>query len=95
MPLYRRIEPAERQVLAINQVVGVLNTAALVEMRRHVADGAARRRWPTRGRSNTRSGGSFRAPRMSNSPRFHTRHERSGGQRGDGMNRPSTAGTNR
>ena len=51
--LQRRNELAERQLLAINQVVGVLDTAALVEMRRQVADGAARRWWPTRGWPNT------------------------------------------
>jgi glycine betaine/choline ABC-type transport system substrate-binding protein len=39
VPLYRRNELAERQLLAINEVAGVLDTAALVEMRRRVAEG--------------------------------------------------------
>ena len=40
VPLYRRNELTERQVLAINEVAGVLDTAALAEMRRQVAGGA-------------------------------------------------------
>ncbi|OHU98426.1 glycine betaine ABC transporter substrate-binding protein [Mycobacterium talmoniae] len=40
VPLYRRNELPERQLLAINEVAGVLDTAALVDMRRRVADGA-------------------------------------------------------
>jgi glycine betaine/choline ABC-type transport system substrate-binding protein len=39
VPLYRRNGLAERQVLALNEVAGVLDTAALVEMRGAVADG--------------------------------------------------------
>jgi hypothetical protein len=40
VPLYRRNELTEAQLLAINQVAGVLDTDALIEMRRRVADGA-------------------------------------------------------
>ena len=40
VPLYRRNELAESQVLAINELAGVLDTAALAQMRRQVADGA-------------------------------------------------------
>ncbi|CAM4463092.1 Substrate binding domain of ABC-type glycine betaine transport system [Mycobacterium basiliense] len=40
VPLYRRNALAERQLLAINEVAGVLDTAALAEMRRLVAGGA-------------------------------------------------------
>jgi glycine betaine/choline ABC-type transport system substrate-binding protein len=40
VPLYRRNELTDRQVLAINEVAGVLDTAALVEMRRQLAKGA-------------------------------------------------------
>ncbi|WP_293053758.1 glycine betaine ABC transporter substrate-binding protein [Mycobacterium sp.] len=40
VPLYRRNELTDRQVLAINEVAGVLDTAALVTMRRDVAAGA-------------------------------------------------------
>lgn len=39
VPLYRRNALSERQLLAINEVAGVLDTAALVEMRRQVAAG--------------------------------------------------------
>jgi glycine betaine/choline ABC-type transport system substrate-binding protein len=39
VPLYRRNELAESEVLAINEVAGVLDTAALAQMRRQVADG--------------------------------------------------------
>ena len=48
VPLYRRNELSEMQVLALNEVAGVLDTAGLVQMRRqvdagsdpaHVADG--------------------------------------------------------
>ncbi len=40
VPLYRRNELSEMQVLALNEVAGVLDTAALVQMRRQVAAGA-------------------------------------------------------
>ncbi|MGH3674930.1 MAG: glycine betaine ABC transporter substrate-binding protein [Mycobacterium sp.] len=40
VPLYRRNELSERQVLALNEIAGVLDTAALARMRRQVADGA-------------------------------------------------------
>lgn len=40
VPLYRRNELADRQVLAINEVAGVLDTAALVDMRRQMIAGA-------------------------------------------------------
>jgi glycine betaine/choline ABC-type transport system substrate-binding protein len=40
VPLYRRNELTARQLLAINEVAGVLDTAALVDMRRQVAKGA-------------------------------------------------------
>ncbi|QUR68516.1 glycine betaine ABC transporter substrate-binding protein [Mycobacterium spongiae] len=40
VPLYRRNELNERQLLAINEVAGVLDTAALIEMRRQVSAGA-------------------------------------------------------
>ncbi len=40
VPLYRRNELSDRQLLAINEVAGVLDTAALVDMRRQVAGGA-------------------------------------------------------
>jgi glycine betaine/choline ABC-type transport system substrate-binding protein len=40
VPLYRRNELSERQVLALNEIAGVLDTAALTQMRRQVADGA-------------------------------------------------------
>ncbi|OBG60804.1 glycine betaine ABC transporter substrate-binding protein [Mycobacterium sp. E3339] len=40
VPLYRRNALADRQLLAINEVAGVLDTAALVDMRRQVAGGA-------------------------------------------------------
>ncbi len=40
VPLYRRNALSDRQLLAINEVAGVLDTAALVEMRRQVAGGA-------------------------------------------------------
>jgi osmoprotectant transport system substrate-binding protein len=39
VPLYRRNELSERQVLALNEIAGVLDTAALAQMRREVADG--------------------------------------------------------
>jgi glycine betaine/choline ABC-type transport system substrate-binding protein len=39
VPLYRRNELSETQVLALNEVAGVLDTAALVQMRRQVAEG--------------------------------------------------------
>ncbi|GBG37571.1 glycine betaine ABC transporter substrate-binding protein [Mycobacterium montefiorense] len=40
VPLYRRNVLSDRQVLAINEVAGVLDTAALADMRRQVAAGA-------------------------------------------------------
>lgn len=40
VPLYRSNELNEFQVLAVNEVAGVLDTAALAEMRAEVADGA-------------------------------------------------------
>lgn len=40
VPLYRRNELTEAQLLAVNQVAGVLDTEALIEMRRRVAEGA-------------------------------------------------------
>ena len=40
VPLYRRNELNESQILALNEVAGVLDTAALAEMRAKVADGA-------------------------------------------------------
>ncbi|MEE2854642.1 MAG: glycine betaine ABC transporter substrate-binding protein [Actinomycetota bacterium] len=40
VPLYRRNALSDRQLLAINEVAGVLDTAALVEMRRQVHTGA-------------------------------------------------------
>lgn len=39
VPLYRRNELTESQVLAINEVAGVLDTAALAQMRAQVDDG--------------------------------------------------------
>jgi glycine betaine/choline ABC-type transport system substrate-binding protein len=40
VPLYRRNSLSDRELLAINEVAGVLDTAALAEMRRQVAGGA-------------------------------------------------------
>ena len=40
VPLYRRNALSDRELLAINEVAGVLDTAALAEMRRQVAGGA-------------------------------------------------------
>jgi glycine betaine/choline ABC-type transport system substrate-binding protein len=40
VPLYRRNVLGDRQLLAINEVAGVLDTAALADMRRQVAGGA-------------------------------------------------------
>ncbi len=40
VPLYRRNALADRQLLAVNEVAGVLDTAALADMRRKVAGGA-------------------------------------------------------
>jgi glycine betaine/choline ABC-type transport system substrate-binding protein len=40
VPLYRRNALSDRQLLAINEVAGVLDTAALAEMRRQVAGDA-------------------------------------------------------
>jgi glycine betaine/choline ABC-type transport system substrate-binding protein len=40
VPLYRRNELTESQLLAINEVAGVLDTVALLDMRRQVAGGA-------------------------------------------------------
>jgi glycine betaine/choline ABC-type transport system substrate-binding protein len=39
VPLYRRNELTESQVLAINEVAGVLDTAALAQMRAQIAEG--------------------------------------------------------
>ena len=39
VPLYRRNALSDRQLLAINEVAGVLDTASLVDMRRRVAGG--------------------------------------------------------
>jgi hypothetical protein len=40
VPLYRRNALSDRQLLAINEVAGVLDTAALADMRRQAAGGA-------------------------------------------------------
>jgi glycine betaine/choline ABC-type transport system substrate-binding protein len=40
VPLYRRNALSDRQLLAVNEVAGVLDTAALAEMRRQLAGGA-------------------------------------------------------
>jgi glycine betaine/choline ABC-type transport system substrate-binding protein len=40
VPLYRRNALVDRQLLAINEVAGVLDTAALVELRRQILGGA-------------------------------------------------------
>jgi glycine betaine/choline ABC-type transport system substrate-binding protein len=40
VPLYRRNALSDRQLLAINEVAGVLDTAALADMRRQMAGGA-------------------------------------------------------
>jgi glycine betaine/choline ABC-type transport system substrate-binding protein len=40
VPLYRRNELTEQQVLALNQVAGELDTGSLADMRRQIADGA-------------------------------------------------------
>ena len=40
VPLFRRNELGDRQIRAINEVAGVLDTEALVTMRRQVAAGA-------------------------------------------------------
>jgi glycine betaine/choline ABC-type transport system substrate-binding protein len=40
VPLYRRNALSDRQLLAINEVAGVLDTAALADMRRQVAGGS-------------------------------------------------------
>lgn len=40
VPLYRRNALTDRQLLAINEVAGVLDTAALADMRRQLAGGA-------------------------------------------------------
>lgn len=40
VPLYRRNALTDRQLLALNEVAGVLDTAALTDMRRRVAGGA-------------------------------------------------------
>jgi len=39
VPLYRRNELNEQQVLAVNEVAGVLDTGSLADMRRQVAEG--------------------------------------------------------
>lgn len=40
VPLYRRNELTEPQVLALNELAGVLDTGSLAEMRRKIAEGA-------------------------------------------------------
>ncbi|HYZ66635.1 MAG TPA: hypothetical protein VE666_02335, partial [Mycobacterium sp.] len=40
VPLYRRNELSESQVLALNEIAGVLDTGSLADMRRQVAQGA-------------------------------------------------------
>lgn len=40
VPLYRRNELSERQVLALNQIAGELDTGSLADMLRKIADGA-------------------------------------------------------
>ena len=40
VPLYRRHELTDRQLLAINEIAGVLDTAALIDMRRQLGRGA-------------------------------------------------------
>lgn len=40
VPLYRRNELAEPQLLAVNEIAGVLDTAALTQLRRQLAAGA-------------------------------------------------------
>ena len=40
VPLYRRNELSDRQVLAVNEMAGVLDTAALAQMRGQIAKGA-------------------------------------------------------
>ena len=54
VPLYRRNELNEQQVLALNEVAGVLDTAALADMRRQVAEGRSREWWRMRGSTPTR-----------------------------------------
>ncbi len=39
VPLYRRNTLNERQVLALNEIAGVLDTGSLADMRRQVAEG--------------------------------------------------------
>ena len=39
VPLYRRNELNESQVLALNEIAGVLDTGSLADMFRQVADG--------------------------------------------------------
>ncbi|GAB5898214.1 ABC transporter substrate-binding protein [Mycolicibacterium mageritense] len=40
IPLYRRNALSERQILALNEIAGVLDTGSLADMRRKVAEGA-------------------------------------------------------
>lgn len=40
VPLYRRNTLGERQILALNEIAGVLDTGSLADMRRQVAEGA-------------------------------------------------------
>jgi glycine betaine/choline ABC-type transport system substrate-binding protein len=40
VPLYRRNALSTRQLLAVNEIAGVLDTSALADMRRQVAGGA-------------------------------------------------------
>ena len=56
VPLYRRNELTDRQVLALNEVAGVLDTAALADMRGKWPGAPTRRRWPAAGWPTTRSG---------------------------------------
>ncbi|CNJ27329.1 lipoprotein LpqZ [Mycobacterium tuberculosis] len=42
VPLYRRNALRDRQLLAVNEVAGVLDTGALADMRRQVAGGPGR-----------------------------------------------------
>ena len=62
VPLYRRNELTERQVLALNEVAGELDTAALADMRAQVADGTDPGWWPTRCWPPTRSATERRGP---------------------------------
>lgn len=54
VPLYRRNALTTRQLLAINEVAGVLDTEALTDLWRKVAGVRTRRRWPTGGSGSIR-----------------------------------------